>query len=185
MKKRPLILLLSAIVLVSAIWLALWLFHASTQTLDDHVQAVAQQLKCPVCQGESVADSPALLSQQMRATIRQQIQQGRSDQQIIQYFEDRYGPQVVWVPQFRGFALLAWLVPLALLVLGALFLFLTLRDWRTAAPSPSGDASADDHDSANDPELAGYRLQLERELAAEDALFEQYTSETYKRGTQA
>lgn len=176
MKKRSLLLLLTAMTLIAATWLALALFSTRTQSLDDHVRAVAQQLKCPVCQEESVADSPSWIAGQMRITIRQQIEQGRSDQEIMQYFESRYGPEVLWGPQRQGFAMLAWLAPLLLLILGVFFIFLTLRDWRTAAQDGKLVHTTETTES-EDEELSAYREQLERELAAEDALFAHYTTD--------
>ncbi|GAC1644596.1 MAG: hypothetical protein NVS4B12_09820 [Ktedonobacteraceae bacterium] len=165
-------------------------FTASThQTLDQHVQHLGAQLKCPVCQGESVADSPSDRAQQIRAIIRQKIQAGESDQQIIQYFSDRYGEQIVWSPQWWGFSLLTWLVPIALLLSGLVLIFFTLRDWRTPITSVATNAAKQEshihvqtrndmseEDAAlaamDEAELAEYRVQLERELAAEDTLFE-------------
>ena len=162
-------------------------FTASThQTLDQHVQNIGKQLKCPVCQGESVADSTSNTAQDIRIAIRQQIQAGQSDQQIIQYFSDRYGTQIVWSPPWWGFSLLAWLVPVVLLLGGLVLIFFTLRDWRlpvgsmaisAVGQSTSGATHEEDAELANinETELAHYRAQLERELATEDALFERPT----------
>src|SRR5579864_9649129 len=110
--QRPLIIL-AIIILIAAIWSFITLNAARNETLDQRVHDVASQLKCPVCQGESVADSPSTISQQMRAVIRQQLQSGKSEQEVIQYFVDRYGEQIVWSPPWQGFTLLAWLVPIA------------------------------------------------------------------------
>src|SRR5436190_186149 len=74
MKKRHyLFLLLGIVAILSSIWLYTLLVSPSKQTLDQRVHDVASQLKCLVCQGESVADSPATLSLQMRGVIRQQL----------------------------------------------------------------------------------------------------------------
>ena len=171
-KRRTLLVGLAVTIIVAAL-VAIWSFTLFAtppqETLDQRVHDVASQLKCPVCQGESVADSPALISQQMRALIRQQLQSGMTEQQSIQYFRSRYGDRILWAPQQQGFTLLAWLAPPAVLIVGALILFLVLRGWgkkKTAevlekAPDQAGD----------DGELASFEAQLERELAAEDALF--------------
>src|SRR3989475_7709338 len=170
-QRRPLILVLAVASIVAATWFYVFLHNPAQQTLDQRVHDVASQLKCPICQGESVADSPSLLAQQMRGVIRQQLQSGKSEQEVIQYFQDRYGSQIVWSPPWQGFALLAWLVPIALLLGGALMLFFILRGWhRMARSSPTGE---DDPELANvdEAELKRYRAQLERELAADDPLF--------------
>src|SRR6266536_6637219 len=131
-QRRPLFIALAVLAIVGAVWSYVFLQNPPPPPLDQRVHDVASQLKCPICQGESVADSPSQLAQQMRGVIRQQLQSGRSDQQVIQYFVDRYGQQIVWSPPWQGFMLLAWLVPIALLLGGAVLLFMVLRDWYTA-----------------------------------------------------
>src|SRR5229473_6404511 len=117
-KQRALLLVIAVVVMLAAIWAYVLLVTPAQESLDQRVHDVASQLKCPVCQGESVADSPSTISQQMRAVIRQQLQSGKSEQEVIQYFVDRYGEQIVWSPPWQGFTLLAWLVPIALLLVG-------------------------------------------------------------------
>jgi len=63
----------------------------SAQDLDAQTQAIASRLRCPVCQNESVADSPSELSRQMRTLIRTKLQAGESPDQIIAYFVAKYG----------------------------------------------------------------------------------------------
>jgi cytochrome c-type biogenesis protein CcmH len=165
-------LLLTLVFLVAALWSFLSLNAATHKTLDQRVQEVGAQLKCPVCQGESVADSPSLIAQQMRGSIRAQLQAGKSEQEVIQYFVNSYGPGIVWTPQWQGFTLLAWLVPIVLLLGGVGLLFMTLREWRAAAP----DSTNEDR-RASDADLEPYRAQLEQELADEDALFRRLGTE--------
>jgi cytochrome c-type biogenesis protein CcmH len=148
------------------------LFTASAhQTLDQRVYNVGSQLKCPVCQGESVADSPSAIAQQMRGVIRKQLQSGKSEQEVIQYFVGNYGEQIAWSPPWQGFSLLAWLVPIGLLTGGMLLLFFTLRNWRTSLPREYASHDESLVGGVQEEELARYRTQLEQELAAEDALF--------------
>jgi cytochrome c-type biogenesis protein CcmH len=175
-------LLLAVVAVVAAIWLSLFLVAAKQQTLDQRVQEVGGQLKCPICQGESVADSPSLLAQQMRSVIRQQLQAGKSEQEVIQFFVSRYGEQIVWSPPWQGFTLLAWLVPIVLLLGGVVLLFFTLRDWHALAPDTTvANTTQSEEDRAlsniDEAELERYRTQLEQELAADDALFERYRTE--------
>src|SRR2546429_4282154 len=129
--RRPLLIVIASISILAAIWSYILLSQPPRQTLDQRVPGVASQLKCLVCQGESVADSPATLSQQMRGIIRQQLQSGKSEQEVIQYFESRYGDRILWSPPWQGFTALAWLVPIALLLGGTLLLFFVLRGWHT------------------------------------------------------
>lgn len=175
-QKRTVFLLLGIVALVAAFWSLLLLNGSTHKTLDQKVYEVGSQLKCPVCQSESVADSPALIAQQMRGVIRQQLQSGRSEQQVMQFFINTYGEQIVWSPPWQGFTLLAWLVPIGLVLIGAVLLFFTLREWRTIAP-----ATMDEDEKAlaaiDEPELERYRVQLEQELTADDSLFRRLGTE--------
>ncbi len=172
-RRRTLFIGIAAALLVAAL-VAIWsltLFATPPQeTLDQRVHDVASQLKCPVCQGESVADSPALISQQMRALIRRQLQSGMTEQQSIQYFRTRYGDRILWSPPQQGFTLLAWIVPPVVLLLGALIVFLVLRGWGKV--KKTGEVRERAAEEAEDEgALASFEAQIEQELAAEDALF--------------
>lgn len=173
-ENRPFLFVLAVVLFLGVLWSYLFITASTHRTLDQRTHDVAAQLKCPVCQNESVADSPSIISQQMRSVIRQQLQAGRSEQQVVQYFEDRYGPQIILSPPWQGFSLLIWLVPIALFLAGLGTLFFIVRDWRQGAPMH--DAALDERNenrgvSEEDAEMVQYRQQLEQELAAEDVLF--------------
>ena len=70
-QRRPLLIGLAVVAIVGAIWMALFLRNPPQQTLDQRVHSIGEQLKCPVCQSKSVADSSSALAQQMRGVIRQ------------------------------------------------------------------------------------------------------------------
>jgi cytochrome c-type biogenesis protein CcmH len=116
---------------------------ASAQSLDDRTRAVAQQLRCPVCQGESVADSSAGISKAMRAIIRQRLLQGESAGEIKAYFVSKYGAWILLAPPSSGIGAVAWLAP-PLLALGGLALIATLiADWRRRAKTPTRSAPSE------------------------------------------
>jgi len=178
MKKRhSLLLFLGVVAIVSSIWLYTLLLSPSRQTLDQRVHDVASQLKCLVCQGESVADSPATLSLQMRGVIRQQLQSGKSEQEVIQYFVSRYGDRILLSPPWQGLTLLAWLVPIALMIGGVLLLFVVLRNWQSYSDKESDDADKAESVNIDEKELVFYQRQIEQELAAEDPVFSRPRSE--------
>jgi cytochrome c-type biogenesis protein CcmH len=89
-------------------------------TLDDQVRAIASRLRCPVCQNESVADSPSELAAQMRALIRTRLQNGESPDAIVAYFVSRYGEWILLDPPRRGLGWLLWTAPGIALALGLL-----------------------------------------------------------------
>jgi cytochrome c-type biogenesis protein CcmH len=170
-QRRPLLIAIAVAAIVSAVWFYVFFSTSPQQTLDQQARDVGEQLRCPVCQGESVADSPSGIAQQMRGVIREQLQAGKSEQQIIQYFQDRYGNQIVWSPQWQGFAMMAWLVPIVLVLGGFVLLFFVLRDWHKAIPVGTPTANEVEIGDIDERELARYRARLERELAEEDPIF--------------
>lgn len=171
-QRRPIFIALAVVAVLAAIWSYVFLQNPPQQTLDQRVHDVASQLKCPICQGESVADSPSTLAQQMRGVIRQQLQEGKSEQEIIQYFQHSYGDSIVWSPPWQGFTLLAWLVPIGLLLAGLTLLFFILRDWHTSSTAKS---VMDGADLANieDDDVALEQTQLAQELADDDPILQE------------
>jgi cytochrome c-type biogenesis protein CcmH len=176
-KQHSLLLFLGVVAMISSVWLYTLLVSPSKQTLDQRVHNVASQLKCLVCQGESVADSPATLSQQMRGVIRQQLQSGKSEQEVIQYFVSRYGDRILLSPPLQGLTLLAWLVPIALMICGILLVFLVLRSWQSHSKKELDDADSVESAKIDEKELAYYQQQIEQELAAEDPVISRPVSE--------
>src|SRR6266852_7780503 len=172
-RRRSLLLCIAILAIVGSIWSYVLITAPPQETLDQRVHDVASQLKCLVCQGESVADSPATLSQQMRSIIRQQLQSGKSEQEVIQYFESRYGDRILWSPPWQGFTALAWLVPIALLLGGALLLFFVLRGWHAQSVRASLEGNDTEPEGIDENEMQYYQRQLEQELAVEDPLFAQ------------
>src|SRR6266436_8925901 len=169
--RRPsaLLLILAALAVIAAVWSTLLIIKPKQETLDQRVQDVASQLKCPVCQGESVADSQATIAQQMRQVIREQLQSGKSEQDVVQYFVHSYGDQIVWLPLWQGFSLLAWLIPMAFLLGGAVLVFIVLREWRTGvAVAGASKTVHNENEIVLDADLEQYRAQLEAELAEDD-----------------
>ena len=94
---------------------------------------IASELRCPVCQGLSIQDSPSPLAQQMKDVIRAQLESGQSPAQVKQYFISKYGEWVLLEPEASGFNLLVYLIPWLALLAGAGVIFLAVRRW-TGAP---------------------------------------------------
>lgn len=88
----------------------------------DRVREITSRLRCPVCQGESVAESPSQNAQEITALVRQQVAAGQSDAQIQQFFVDRYGDWILLEPPRSGRTLLLWAVPLLAVTAGAIAL---------------------------------------------------------------
>ena len=91
---------------------------ARSSGLDEQVRAIASRLRCPVCQNESVADSPSELAAQMRALIRTKLEQGESPEAIVAYFASRYGEWILLDPPRQGLGWVLWTAPAVILVVG-------------------------------------------------------------------
>jgi cytochrome c-type biogenesis protein CcmH len=91
---------------------------AAAASIEEREAEIARSLRCPVCQNQSLAESNAPLAASMRQQIRDQLGQGRSEQQIRAYFEQRYGAFIRYDPPFTLSTWLLWLGPFALLALG-------------------------------------------------------------------
>lgn len=96
----------------------------------ERVTAVARTIKCPTCQGESVAESDAGPSREIRRDIAERVQKGESDDQIRAYYADRYGDQILLTPPRSGVGALVWVIPVIVVVAalaGLVALFRRLR----------------------------------------------------------
>jgi cytochrome c-type biogenesis protein CcmH len=109
---------------------------AQAVQLEDRAFEIGRQLRCPVCVAESVADSNAQIAQEMRQLIQQQLEQGRSEKQILAYFQTRYGDWILLDPPKRGWHLVVWVLPVLAAAGGVVALGLLFARWRRAADAP-------------------------------------------------
>lgn len=100
---------------------------ADTQMLEAREAALAGQLRCVVCQNQTVAESQAPIAQDMRKEIAHQLEQGRSDAEVVAFFEQRYGTFVRYTPPWRPSTWLLWCLPFVALAGGLALLWRTLR----------------------------------------------------------
>jgi cytochrome c-type biogenesis protein CcmH len=102
---------------------------AAVPDIDEQTQNIAKELRCVVCQNLSVADSPSEMAQQMRGVVREQLQAGKTPQEIKDFFVSKYGEWVLLTPKTQGFSLLVWLLPFLVLVLGLALGLWLVRRW--------------------------------------------------------
>jgi cytochrome c-type biogenesis protein CcmH/NrfF len=115
--------------------------------LEARVTRLASELRCPVCQGLSIHDSPSPLAQEMKGVIRTQVAAGWSDEQVEDYFISKYGEWVLLEPRAHGFNLLVYLLPALALLGGAGLIAVAVRRW--TEPLPEGDSSESDGEGNN------------------------------------
>jgi cytochrome c-type biogenesis protein CcmH len=97
--------------------------------LDQRLNHVAEQLRCLVCQNQSIADSHAQLALDLKREARQQLAQGRSEQEVIDFMVQRYGDFVLYRPPFKAVTWALWLGPFLLLAIGLAALLYNVRRW--------------------------------------------------------
>jgi cytochrome c-type biogenesis protein CcmH len=115
-------------------WFLLLLFWAATAgaardqaQLERRVNHVAEQLRCLVCQNQSIADSHAQLALDLKREARLQLSQGRSEQEVIDFMVQRYGDFVLYRPPFKAITMVLWLGPFVALAAGSMALLYNLR----------------------------------------------------------
>jgi cytochrome c-type biogenesis protein CcmH len=120
--------------------------NEAVPTLNDPVAAkreveLAKQLRCLVCQNETIADSRAGLAVDLRNKLREQMAAGKTDAEIIAFMTDRYGDFVLYRPPLKATTVLLWAGPFVLLAIGALVAWRVVRRRaRNAAPAPLSPA---------------------------------------------
>ena len=128
--------LVAAVILLGATQAALAVEPSemlANPALEARAEAIGKQLRCLVCQNESIEDSGADLAHDLRVLIRERLAAGDSDAQAIQYVTDRYGAFVLLKPPVEPATYLLWFSPFAILALGAAGAWFYLRR-RTAPP---------------------------------------------------
>lgn len=140
---------LAIVLAIAATWALILGAAGQEDVYSERTMELARQLQCPVCAGQSVADSQVTLAQQMRDTIERQVQAGQSDEQIIAYFVERYD-NVLLEPPKSGFLLTLWWIPPAVLAVGALVVVLYIRE---GTGRKRGSKTPDPYDDLPDEEL--------------------------------
>ena len=100
---------------------------SADQALEARMMAISSELRCLVCQNQTIADSHAELAVDLRAQVREMLQAGKTDQQITEYMTARYGDFVLYRPPFKAATALLWIGPAAMVLIGLGALFVVLR----------------------------------------------------------
>lgn len=120
--------------------------------LEQQVRQVASQLRCVVCQGLSIQDSPSELARQMKAVVREQLAAGRSPDEVKRYFVDKYGEWILLAPEPEGFNLAVYLLPVVALLAGAGVVVVAVRRWTAPAADDERRAGAGAEPAPHDRE---------------------------------
>ena len=119
--------------------------------LSPQARAIATKLQCPVCDGQPITESNATIARQMRARVQQLVDSGSTEDEILEFFEERFGPAVLREPRPEGIGLGVWVAPPIIALFGLIVVFLGLRSGRRERPQqqparPTVRPLADDDD---------------------------------------
>lgn len=126
--------------LIAALLMTLALAAQAETDLDKRAAALEEELRCLVCQNQTIADSHAGLASDLRREVREQLAQGKSEQEVLDFMVQRYGDFVLYRPPVKSTTWLLWFGPFLLLAAGALLLASRLRAARSrAAEAPPSE----------------------------------------------
>ena len=117
-------------------------YEFSTPELEVRYKALSQELRCPKCQNQNIADSNAPISRDLRAIVHEQLEAGASDEEIILYLVDRYGEFVRYRPGVDNNTFWLWSAPLILLLMALTVVWLQIRGDRKTSTVESNEARA-------------------------------------------
>ncbi len=115
--------ILAWVVTLGLVATVVWGFVAGEPSETDRVFALGARIKCPVCQGESISESPSETSMAMMDVVAEKVAAGETDEQILQYFTDRYGDGIRLDPRFELRTMMLWLLPAAALIGGGFMIW--------------------------------------------------------------
>ena len=134
-----------------------------TLTLEERAQSIDQRLMCPVCPAETIDQSQADVAIQMRELVREKLQAGETEDQIFNFFVERYDKGVLAEPPAEGFNILVWVIPPVVLLLGLTLLWLGIRQLGRSprqyflTPEESWTADSERYLREVDEEFEAYR----------------------------
>lgn len=136
----------------------------TTPPTDDEVNAIAKQLFCPVCESTPLDVCPTEACHDWREQIRTMLSEGKSEEEILQYFTDQYGDKVRATPPATGLNWLVYILPPTLILIGAIILFRSMREWtkpKAVETGVGGERSATPSDPSDQDD---YVARFEEEL---------------------
>ena len=134
------------------------------QTVDQRMIQVADQLQCPICEGQSVAFSNSPLAAEMRRTILEKLAAGENEAEITNYFVERYGIKILREPPRQGLNAWLWITPMVTVVVAVIWLVWTL--WHMARTQRAAQEATDDAPELDD-EVQDLLAQYDEELFAQ------------------
>ena len=132
--------------------------YHNEEALQQQAREIYDLIMCPLCAGQTIAQSSNETSSQMRGLVLKKLRQGESKEEILEYFESRYGERILAMPNKKGFNLILWILPFILVALAAIVIYFLIRRWSSRVSLKSTTARLDENP------LDEYQERLEKEL---------------------
>ncbi len=136
-------------------------------TLEQRAHQLAGELMCPVCDGQTIDGSNAQIAQDMRLKVRDLLDGGSTNAEVKDYFVIRYGQEILAAPSRSGFNLLAWIMPVIIVLGGIGIALITIKNMRKAGQQAQ---SLNDQRQFLQNDLADYLAQVDRDLVISSKL---------------
>jgi cytochrome c-type biogenesis protein CcmH len=155
--------------------LAILISLIPTSVMADDVQMspkaleIANNLNCPVCEGQPVRDSNSQLARDMRRTIQERLDEGYTEEEVYDYFVDRYGVGILREPPRSGFFLTLWWAPVIGIAIGALVLGTFITQRKKSGKGPAEQTVEVDSTSTDDDDLSEYENRILQDLEDNDS----------------
>ena len=146
-------------------------------TLEQRAHQLAGQLMCPVCDAQTIEGSSAQIAEDMRLKVRELLDRGESNAEIKDYFVLRYGPEILAAPEGSGFNLLAWIVPVFIVVGGLGIALLAIKNMRKVG------IRAQNNQIQVEDDLSEYLAQVDRDLDGSTKMISTRAEASEKRTT--
>ena len=114
------------ILLISFLFILISCISNTDQT-NNREYNLFSQIMCPICDGQTIAESQASIAEDMKNMIRDQIKDGKEDKEILKYFEERYGQEILSNPIPKGFNLTIWIAPILIIIISSTITIYSLR----------------------------------------------------------
>ena len=131
--------------------------YHNEEALQKAAREIYGLIMCPLCAGQTIAQSNNETSSQMRDLVLKKLRQGETKEEILQYFESRYGERILAQPNKKGFNLILWFLPFVSVACAAIAIYFLIRRWSARAPvTPAAPF--------DEGQLSVYQERLEKEL---------------------
>jgi cytochrome c-type biogenesis protein CcmH len=131
--------------------------YHNEEALQKKASEINDLIMCPLCAGQTIAQSSNETSRQMRDLVLKKLRQGETKEEILQYFESRYGERIMAKPNKKGFNLILWFFPFAFVALAAIVISFLIRRWTSRVQETPGA-------HFDEGQLSEYEERLKQEL---------------------